>query len=712
MKQVIQSARTGKLRVVEVPDPLARPGHVVVRTEVSLISAGTERMVVDFAQKSLVSKARARPDLVRKTLDKLRRDGPVATVRSVLARLDEPLPLGYSATGVVTEIGAGLEGIFHVGQRVAMAGAGVANHAELSLVPRNLLAPVPDNVPADHAAFGTLAAVALHGIRNLSPGLGDIVCVIGAGLIGLIAVRLLVLQGVRVVVLDFDSRRLEIARQFGAELALSSDSDVDGSVRMLSNGRGVDGILITAADESNAPLVQAARVTRDRARVVLVGKTGTDFPFADYMKRELSIIVSRSYGPGRYDDEYESHGVKYPVGFVRWTETENLAECLRLMSQQENGLDVRPLITHRFDISDAEKAYELVLERQHPHLGVLLKYAPSRPRHEPIPAVRTEPKERCTIGVIGAGVFARTVLLPALKNLGGVRLATVVTTRGATAEHARATFGFQNAALDPRAIFDDPGINGVVVATSHDSHARLAAAALAANKSVLVEKPLALDRAGLVLVESARRHSTGFLMVGFNRRFAPMARLAKEHLANLPGPRVIAIRVNAGVPPTKPDDSGRVLGEVCHFVDLARFLAGAAIRSVQAVGAPRPEKLTADDVVVTLTFAEGSIATITYTGLGDAADIKERIEVFAAGTVVRIEDFRSITVVANGRVSRTRSRLTQDKGHINQLKVFVTALQKGGPALFDEGEIIETSLATIAIGESLRSGGRIDIDSQ
>lgn len=708
MKQVIQSARTGKLRVLDVPEPAARSGHALVRTTASLISAGTERMVVDFARKSLVGKAQARPDLVRKVLDKARRDGLAATLRSVRARLDEPLPLGYSAAGVIVALGDGLEGNFRVGQRVAIAGAGVANHAELNVVPRNLLAAIPHDVDDESAAFATLGAIAMHGVRNLAAGLGDIVAVVGAGLVGLLAIQLLKLSGVRVIAIDRDTARLALARRLGAELIVdAADSATVRTIAAFTAARGVDGVLIAAADDTNAPLILAAAIARDRARISLVGKIGTEFPFAEYMKKELSIVVSRSYGPGRYDSEFEEEGVKYPPGFVRWTETDNLAECLRLMAAgQERRLDVRSLITHHFPISDAEQAYDLVLERHEPHLGVVLTYPRAASIVAALPPRSRKTADRCVIGVIGAGVFSRAVLLPTLKDMPSVDLKTVVTSRGSTAEHARTAFGFAHAAAEARAIFEDPGIDAVIVATPHANHADLTAQALAAGKSVFVEKPLALDRDGLRRVVEARQASPAFFTVGFNRRFAPMAIQARARLATLPGPKLAALRINSGPPPAEGEPGGRIIGELCHFIDLTRFLVGAPIHSVHAVAAAAQ---TADDVAVTLSFTDGSVATIAYTGLGDSADTKERIEVFSAGTVIRIEDFRHFTVVADGRSSSSHDRIGQDKGHRTEIAAFVAAVQGKAPAPIDENELIETSLATIAVLESLRAGTPIDL---
>ncbi len=713
MKQVIQNTRNGELALCDVPAPGVEAGSVLVRTRASLISAGTERMVVDFARKNLAAKARARPDLVRKVLDKARKDGLGATMRAVLARLDEPLPLGYSAAGEVVAVGERLEGAFQVGQRVAVAGAGLANHAEINAVPRNLVAPIPDDVPFENACFSTLGAIAMHGVRNLGPQLGDVVAVLGVGLLGQIATQLLSLSGVRVVALDYDPSRLELAKTMGAERALNlSDAGLEQAVMAMTQGLGCDGVLIAAATESSEPFQTAAALARDRARVVLVGMTGTELPYREFMQKELSVVVSRSYGPGRYDNAFEGRGVRYPEGWVRWTETANLAECARLMSPSPpRFLDVGALITHRFDFDDAEKAYELVTGGAEPHLGVVLNYA-GEPRAAPAFPAPKAAAGKCVLGVLGAGNFARTVLLPELKKNRDVTLHTVVTRRGPSADKTRQAFDFAQADTDVETALSNPDVNAVLIATRHDSHAELTARALEAGKSVLVEKPLALDRAQLNQVIEARNGSAGFFQVGFNRRFAPLVVQARDRLEKTAGPRHVLLRVNAGAIPAESwiqdagEGGGRVLGEACHFIDLARFLVGAPIITVRAVAA-RIE--TGDDVAITLAFSDGSLGTVAYTALGDTALAKERIEAYAGGIALVIDDYQSLEIAEGGRVKRTKVVGARDKGFAGSLKAFAAAVSSGGPAPIDEAELAETALATIAAMESLRSGESVDI---
>lgn len=717
MKQVIQSARSGALKVKDVPAPQADKGEILVHSRASLISAGTERMVVEFAKKNLAAKAKARPDLVKKVLSKVKTDGIKATLKAVMSKLDNPIPLGYSAAGTVISVGAGLEGNFRVGERVAIAGAGIANHAEINAVPANLAAPIPEGVSDEEAAFGTLGAIALHAVRNLDAKLGEVVAVLGAGLVGQMAAQFLKLSGVRAIVLDYDQARLDLAGQLGAEKCFNlSDDGIENSIMALTSGLGCDGILIAAATDSSAPFRTAAAIGRDRARVCMVGLSGTEFPYADFMKKEMSIIVSRSYGPGRYDEDYEGRGVKYPIGFVRWTETENLGEVLRLMAPGlAHKLDVTSLITHHFDISAAEDAFKMVLEKSEPHMGVMLNY-PDTVSEVPAKIIAsTGSPTDCVLGVIGAGNFSRAVLLPELKKISNVTLDTITTKRGASADHAQDNFGFAHAGTAESAVLENPAINGVVIATRHDSHADLTARALKAGKSVLVEKPLGLTKDDITLVQEARRTSSGFFQIGFNRRFAPLAQTAHAALAKIEGPRFMVFRINAGNIPgdswlhNPEEGGGRIIGEMCHFVDFARYFAGAKIISVQA-DAARNSEGAVDDVSATLRFEEGSLATLAYTSLGDTAFPKERFEIFAGGSVLNLDNFRNLSITTNGSTKNLKAN-GQDKGFKNALFAFTQAIAAGGPAPIDENELIESSLATLAILESLQSGSRIDLET-
>ena len=724
MKQIVQNARSGELALRTVPDPALESGHLLVRTVTSLISAGTERSTVGFAKKNLLDKARARPDMVRKTLAKVKRDGVRATVQAVAAQLDEPLSLGYSAAGIVAEVGAGLEGRFRPGQRVAIAGAGFANHAEVNNVPGNLAAAVPEGVADDDACYATLAAVALHGVRQTRPEIGAWCAVVGVGLVGQLAVSLLSLSGVRVLALDFDADRLRLAEQLGAEAVCDLNDDEPANVAMeATRGIGCDAVVIAAATESSAPLETAAQVARDRAIVALVGNTGTAFPYREFMHKELTVVASRSYGPGRYDVDYERRGLAYPPGFVRWTETENIKAALHLMrSERQPRLNPSALTTHRFPFERVEDAYDLVMTSTQPYLGVVLQYGPSASMPEQRSLARPPPQDRsvsgtrsasgsCVLGVLGGGAFARATLLPLLAKMPNCELRTLVTARGTSAEHGQQRFGFAHATTDEDAIFDDPDIDAVVIATPHALHARQTVRALSCGKHVFVEKPLALARQELLDIVAAGHSSSAFFQVGFNRRFAPLAARARASLENLPGRRHILLRVNAGrLPPESwqrdaDQGHGRILGEACHFIDFGAFLAGAPIAAIRADATATDD--LCEDATIAAELADGSLVTVFYTALGDTAHGKELIEAYAGGRVVKIEDFRRLAVIAGGRQSKSRS--SQDKGHKAELQAFVDAVIAGGPAPVDETALVNSSLATIAALESLASGERIQL---
>lgn len=712
MKQVVQNARGGKLSLKSVPAPSISRNSLLIKTHCSLISAGTERQMIGFAQSSMLAKARARPDLVRKVIDKVRRDGPMATMKSVTARLDEALPLGYSIAGEVVEVGAGLEGVYEVGQMVAGAGIGLANHAEYNVVPENLVVPVPADVTAEEACFTTLGSIALHSVRLVEPQLGDVVCVLGAGLVGQLCAQFARLAGARVIVLDFNAKRLELAKFLGAESTIQLGvGNPTEAVMDLTRGIGCDSVLIAAASQTSEPFETAAEIARDRGTVCLVGITGTEFPYRPYMQKELKVLVSRSYGPGRYDRDYENKHQKYPLGYVRWTEHENLREVARLMSPSlRASLDVKPLISHRFGFDASEEAYTLVTNGDEPHLGVVLEYGKGKPADAGramtlVAAVK--PVTGTAIGAIGAGNFGKTMILPALKGDERVQLKTLVTSRGASAEGTGTKLGFANASTDIESVLGDPEIAGLVITTPHSTHASMVCKGLEAGKNVFVEKPLALSHEELERVVGARNASNGFVMVGFNRRFAPYVQEAKKFLATKAGRSVVNIRVNAGqLPPESwqrdaEEGQGRILGEVCHFVDLAMDLVGAPLVSVSATAAEAVRGLC-EDLTVALRFADGSLASIIYTALGDTSFSKELVEVYKGAGVCQIENFRAFTTVVDGK-SSTKKTMAQDKGHSAQIKAWIDGVVSGTPPV-DEQSLIDSSLATILVLDSLRLG--------
>ena len=723
MKQVIQNARGGKLRLKSVPAPEVRRNAVLVRTMASLISAGTERQMVGFAQSTLVSKARSRPDLVRKVLDKVQRDGAMATLKSVMARLDEPLPLGYSAAGTVMEVGAGLEGKFKVGQLVAMAGTSIANHAEFNVVPENLVVPVPADVSAEQASFCTLCSIALHSVRLVGPQLGDFIAVLGAGLVGQLVSQFARLAGARVIVLDYNATRLELAKANGAEtVVLLGNGKPAEAVLDVTYGKGCDSVMIAAATQSSEPFLTAAEIARDRATVCQVGITGTEFPYRLFMQKELNIIVSRSYGPGRYDRDFENKHVKYPVGYVRWTETDNLRDAARLMSPSLPAhLDVTSLITHRFPFDRAEEAYELVMNEVEPHLGVVLEYGEAGEAADHLPRItlsnaKPTANALCVLGAIGAGNFGKTMILPALKADPRVHLHTLVTARGVSSSGTGTKLGFSQASIDIGDIFGNPDITSIVVTTPHSTHANMVSRALAAGKHVFVEKPLALSVEELQSVIEARNSSSAFFMVGFNRRFAPHVQEARKFLRARTGRSMIFIRVNAGqLPPESwqrdaEEGHGRILGELCHFVDLALYLADSPLVSVSAEAAD-PVRGLCEDVTATMRFADGSLASIVYTTLGDTSFSKELIECYKGAAVCRIENFREITIVANGKKVLKRISMAQDKGHNAQIKAFVDGTVSGIPPV-DEQSLIDSSLATLLVLGALRLGRPVELNEQ
>ena len=716
MKQVIQNARNGKLTLQDVPIPEIGANEILVRTTTSLISSGTERMIVEFAKKSLPAKAKARPDLVKKILSKAKTDGISATLKAVMSRLDNPLPLGYSAAGVITKVGGGIEGSFRVGDRVAIAGAGIANHAEVNRVPRNLAAPIPEGLSDQEACYGTLAAIAMHAVRNLNASLGETVGILGVGLVGQIACQLLQISGVNTIALDYDSQRLNTAKSLASSIPINlQQPDITEKILSVTKGIGCDGIIIAAATPSNEPLEIAASIARDRARVCIVGNSGTEFPYSRFMQKELSIIISRSYGPGRYDADYEERDVKYPEGFVRWTETENLGECLRLMSSKlPVRLDVRGLTTHLFPISSAKEAYNLVIEKREPSMGVLLTYSDKTSKSydwPTFPKVKID-NAKCTIGLIGAGNYTNNILLPELSKLPNTLHHTIVSKTGLSANHLKKKFHFKHASANISEIIDNPDITTILISTRHDSHSSLTSLALKANKFVLVEKPLGLNYEEIQTVVMARQKSNAFFQVNFNRRFAPFSITIKDHLRSKNGPLLMVFRVNAGTVPlnswiqSPKEGGGRIIGEVCHFVDLARYFAGSPISSVMA-DAPRGKQDPCDDVTVNLRFKNGSLAVITYTSLGDKSYPKEHYEIYVDGSVVAMENFRTLKITSGGKSRSTRK--IQDKGFKGLLSAFVSSANSGGNPPIDELELIETSRATIAVLASLNTGTRIDI---
>ncbi|HEX8991469.1 MAG TPA: bi-domain-containing oxidoreductase [Anaerolineales bacterium] len=712
MKQLLQNMRDGRTVVEEVPVPIAREGTALVQTAASLVSAGTERMVVEFAEKSLVGKARSRPDLTRQVLEKARREGLLPTVQAAFNRLDQPMALGYSSAGTIVELGAGMQG-WQAGQRVACAGGGFAVHAEYATVPRNLMTPLPESVDFESGAFATLGAIAMHGFRLAEPQVGERVAVIGLGLLGYLAAQIAAAAGCAVLGIDLNANRVALAGSMGIRAASRADAVESGTA--FTSNRGFDVILICADTPSNDPVELAASLARDRARIVATGAVGLNIPRKPYYEKELSFINSRSYGPGRYDASYEEEGHDYPAGYVRWTEGRNLEAVVELMARGQ--LKVQPLITHRFPIEQAAKAYEVITgKRKEPFLGVLLTYAGKREEaggRVEFPVARGEARG-VRLGVIGAGNFANATLLPAIQKVRDIELIGIASTGGLHAQHAGRKFGFAYAASSADEIIADPKVNTVAILTRHDTHAALVVQALRSGKNVFVEKPLAITPDGLsAILKQLTQAGNGLLTVGFNRRFAPLARRLHEFYAARTEPMHIHYRVNAGNLPANHwtqdprTGGGRIIGEACHFVDFLTFLAGASPVCVSAHALPDNGKYREDNVSMTFTFPDGSIGVIDYLANGDRSVPKERVEVFCAGKVAVLDDFRALETVEGGR--KNQARTAQDKGWKDEWLAFSKAIQSAGEPPIPYDQLIGVTKATFAAVESIHKQGPVEI---
>jgi predicted dehydrogenase/threonine dehydrogenase-like Zn-dependent dehydrogenase len=716
MKQILQNLKSGTTDLFESPAPKASKGNILIATTNSLISAGTERMLVDFGKAGWLAKARQQPDKVRQVLEKIKTDGLLPTLDAVRSKLDEPLPMGYCNVGVVQELGAGLQGkSFKVGDRVASNG----KHAEVVNIPVNLCARIPDNVSDEAASFTVLGAIALQGIRLAQPTLGECFVVTGLGLVGLMTVQLLRAQGCRVLGIDFDTQKCALARQFGAETVdLSRGEDPLAVAEIFSRGRGVDGVLITASTKSSEPVHQAATMCRKRGRIVLIGITGLELSRSDFYEKELTFQVSCSYGPGRYDPEYEEQGHDYPLGFVRWTEQRNFEAVLDMLA--DGRLNVEPLISHRFPFERAPEAYQ-VLAEERSALGILLQYPQQSVEagtHDPLFArtIRlqddqtsiTSPQQP-VLGFIGAGNYASRVLIPAFKAAGAV-FNSIASSGGVSAAYAGRKFGFAEATTDTGALLADPAVNTVVITTRHNSHARLVCQALAAGKNVFVEKPLCMtiseleEIKGVYSALNTQDSALPLLMVGFNRRFAPQVQKIKSLLASVQQPKVFVMTVNAGAIPADhwTQDAkvggGRIIGEACHFIDLLRYLADCGIVESDVIGM---QSATADTVSIQLRFADGSTGTVHYLANGSKSFAKERLEIFTAGRILQLDNFRRLK--GFGWPGFKKMNLwRQDKGQAVCAKAFLQAIEAGQPSPIPFEELLEVAEVTIRLADKTR----------
>jgi predicted dehydrogenase/threonine dehydrogenase-like Zn-dependent dehydrogenase len=705
MRQILQSLKNGETSIVKAPAPLNLPGNLLIKSSKTIVSAGTERMLINFGKAGYIDKARQQPDKVKQVLNKIKTDGIATTLESVKSKLDQPIPLGYCNAGLIVD---SMSKKFKTGDRVISNGA----HADFVRVPENLCAKIPSNVNDEQAAFTVLASIALQGVRLLSPTLGETVVVSGLGLIGLIAVQILKANGCRVIGIDYDANKCKLAESFGAEsINLNLTEDPVAIVNSFSRGRGADAVLIAASTDSSKPMSQAANMLRKRGRIVLVGVVGLELSRAELYEKEISFQVSCSYGPGRYDENYEDKGHDYPIGFVRWTEQRNFEAVLDMLS--EGTLDVEPLITHRFDFRDAITAYDHLDDST--SLGIILNYndgesSPTTNEIEIRPSIPMTPGHDIVCGFLGAGNYASRVLIPAFKRA-NVRLQTLVTSGGLNSQIHGEKNGFFIAATDEKSVIQSETINTVVIATRHNLHADQVVAALRENKNVFVEKPLAITIDQLNHIEMTYNSlvlERPRLMVGFNRRFSPYTTKLKELLSNQSGPKVFIMTINAGEIPKDhwtQDVSvggGRIIGEACHFIDLLRFLSGCKIvgHTAMKIGDSSEIDVQDDKVTITLKFLDGSIGTIHYLANGGQAFAKERLEVFCNGAVLQLNNWRELKGYG-WKGFRKKTTLSQQKGQVQCVHSFVESIKNGQEAPIPLSEILEVTRISIEIANEI-----------
>ncbi len=706
MKQLIQSFKTGELGLFDVPAPVCQENGALVQTTVSLVSAGTEKMLVDFAKKSMLAKAKDRPDLVKQVVDKMKKEGVRNTLDKVFTKLDSPIPLGYSLAGRVIEVGANISGI-NIGDRVACGGAGYANHAEINYVPKNLMVRIPDGVDDIDAAFVTVGAIALQGVRQTEPKLGEKVAVIGLGLLGQLTIQLLKANGCKVIGSDIDPDKMALAKKLGADEVCHA-SDLIAKANAFSNGYGVDAVIIAASTSSNQPIIDAADISRMRGRVVLVGMVGMDVPRNTYYKKELDLRLSMAYGPGRYDPEYEEKGNDYPYDLVRWTEQRNFEAFLGLI--EEGKITPKELITHSYDFNDAMTAYDLLEGKiQEKYLGIVLTYKNiiNLDEHKIVQRnSKVLSSNKINVGLIGAGNFTKSVILPNMAKIGGYELVGLCTATGVSAEGTGKKYDFKYITTDSDEIFKNTEINSVFVTTRHNDHASKVLKAIENQKHCFVEKPLCIYEEELEAINEAY-NGKSILQVGFNRRFAPMVETMKNKLN---GQIAINYRVNAGVIPKEvwiQDRSiggGRIIGEVCHFIDTCSYLISSNVVSVYAATVQKNDQSipNEDNVNIVLNYANGSTATISYFAYGDNSMPKEQIEAFGNGISMQLNDFRELTIYSGVKAKKEKSA-NQDKGFINEFKAFKVSVESGVSAIsFDS--IYNTTKTTFKILDSIRSG--------
>jgi len=711
MKQLIQSFKTGELGLFDVPAPVCEKNGALVQTTVSLVSAGTEKMLVDFAKKSMLAKAKDRPDLVKQVIDKMKKEGVKNTLEKVFTKLDTPIPLGYSLAGCVVEVGSELSGI-NIGDRVACGGAGYANHAEINYVPKNLMVKIPDGVDDIDASFVTVGAIALQGVRQTAPLLGEKIAVMVLGLLGQLTVQLLKANGCKVIGSDIDPDKMALAKKLGCDEVCHA-GELISKANEFTNGYGVDAVIIAASTSSNQPITDAAEISRMRGRVVLVGMVGMDVPRNTYYKKELEIKLSMAYGPGRYDPEYEEKGIDYPYDLVRFTEQRNFEAFLGLI--QEGKITPKELITHSYDFDDAMSAYDLLEGRiKEKYLGIVLNYKRDIKLEDEKIVQRSEKKisnDKVNIGLIGAGNFTKSVILPNIQKVGDFEFVGLCTATGVSAQGTGKKYDFKYITTDSEEIFKNSEINSVFITTRHNDHANKVLKAIESKKHCFVEKPLCIYEEELEAIKEAYTGET-IVQVGFNRRFSPMVEKMKK---SINGQISVNYRINAGIIPKnvwiqdRTIGGGRIIGEVCHFIDTCSYLIGSEVKSVFATTIQKSDQSIPDEdnVNIVLNYVNGSTATISYYAYGDNSMPKEYIEVFSSGLSMQMNDFRELTIFKGGKSSKEKSA-NQDKGFVNEFKAFKEAIKSGNEAISFES-IYNTTKTTFKILESIRSKSLVKI---
>jgi len=717
MKQIVQNMKSGETQIVDIPVPIIQPGFLLIRTAASLVSAGTERMLVSFAEKNLLGKAQSRPDLMKQVVEKAKREGILTTLNAAFSRLDQPITLGYSSAGTVMQVGEGVDG-FKPGDRVVCAGGSYAVHAEYALVPKNLAAHLPKEVKFESGAFATIGAIALNGVRLANPQVGEMSAVIGMGLLGLLTAQILTASGCEVIGMDISPERLAFAQKVGIRAELNKN--IEEKFIQMTHGRGFDHIFICADTTSNDPVELAGEIARDRANIVAIGAVGMDIPRKQYYEKELTFKIARSYGPGRYDKTYEEIGGDYPIGYIRWTEGRNLEAIVELLNQ--NKLDVASLITHRFPIEHAKEAYALITGKQNQnYLGVIITY-PEEEKQQTRKNIITFSSEhipskskKLNIGVIGAGNYANAVFLPTIKKNPHINFLGIISAKGLNAQQSAKKFGFSYADSHTDTILKDEKIDLITILTQHADHADLVKKGLQAGKHIYCEKPLAITKKQLESIISLfRKKSHPYLTVGFNRRFAPYSIQLKSFFTDRAEPIYAHYRVNAGFIPSShwlhdpTKGGGRLIGEGCHFIDYMVFLIGQIPESVHTKALPDNGKYTRDNFVITMNFPDGSIGTISYLANGNKSVGKEYLEVFSGGRVGILDDFRKLQLFGKTAIKK-REYFKQDKGHASAWDKFVNAVIKNTEAPIPYAELIGTTYVILACDQSMRTGKPINI---